>query len=178
MFLNKEDTAVLVIDIQDRLFQVMHRKEDLLKDAVKLLKGCQILNLPIVATEQYPKGLGPTLPEIKEFLDEKQIFSKMSFSGYPVVESCLQTLGRKSIILLGIEAHICVLQTCRDLLKNGYQVFVPMECVSSRSSINAHNALELMNKMGAWVTNTETILFDLLKTAEAPAFKEIAKLVK
>ena len=178
MFLNKQDTAALVIDIQDKLFQVMHRKEDLLKDVVKLLKGCQILNLPIIATEQYPKGLGPTLPEIKLFLEEKQIFPKMSFSGYPVVEGCLQTLGRKNIILLGIEAHICVFQTCRDLLKNGYQVFVHMECVSSRSPINANNALETMSKMGAWITNIETILFDLLKTAEAPAFKEIAKLIK
>ncbi|HEB73624.1 MAG TPA: isochorismatase family protein, partial [Candidatus Desulfofervidus auxilii] len=154
-------------------------KEQLLQDVIKLLKGCSIFQLPTITTEQYPQGLGPTLPEIDSFLDETNIFSKLSFSGYtPEVKDCLEKIGKKKVILIGLESHVCVFQTCRDLLKNGYQVFIPIECVSSRSPIHMHNALELMQNMGAWITNVETVLFDLLKTAQAPEFKSISSLVK
>ncbi|MCD6319909.1 MAG: isochorismatase family protein [Candidatus Desulfofervidaceae bacterium] len=179
MFLNREDALVFVVDIQEKLFNVMNRKKDLLESTVKLLKGCQIFDLPIITTEQYPQGLGSTLPQIKPFLDKEKTFSKVSFSGYiPEIKEYLKTIGRKSIILLGIEAHICVWQTCRDLLQNGYQVFVPTECISSRSPIHAHNALELMKNAGAYIVNIETILFDLLKTASASEFKAISQLIK
>ncbi len=178
MFLTQESACVLVIDFQPRLFQVMDRKEELLNNAVKLLKGCHILGIPIVATEQYPKGLGSTLPEIKEFLNEKDTYAKMSFSAYPVIKQALREVDKKDVILLGIEAHICVYQTCRDLVQSGYKVFVPYECVSSRNPAHVQNALRLMDKMGAWITNVEAVLFDLLKTAEAKEFKEIAKLIK
>jgi len=119
------------------------------------------------------------LTEIDSFLDETNIFSKLSFSGYtPEVKDCLEKIGKKKVILIGLESHVCVFQTCRDLLKNGYQVFIPIECVSSRSPIHMHNALELMQNMGAYITNVETVLFDLLKTAQAPEFKSISSLVK
>ena len=115
MFLNREDALVFVVDIQEKLFNVMNRKKDLLESTVKLLKGCQIFDLPIITTEQYPQGLGSTLSQIKPFLDKEKTFSKVSFSGYiPEIKEYLKTIGRKSIILLGIEAHICVWQRSRD----------------------------------------------------------------
>ena len=179
MYLNREETVVFIVDMQTELFKVMSRKEQLLQDVIKLLKGCSIFKLPTIATEQYPQGLGPTLPEIDSFLDETNIFSKLSFSGYiPEVKAYLKEIDKKTVILFGLESHVCVFQTCRDLLKNGYQVFIPIECVSSRSPIHMHNALELMQNMGAWITNVETVLFDLLKTAQAPEFKSISSLVK
>jgi len=159
MYLNREETVVFIVDMQTELFKVMSRKEQLLQDVIKLLKGCSIFQLPTITTEQYPQGLGPTLPEID-------------------VKDCLEKIGKKKVILIGLESHVCVFQTCRDLLKNGYQVFIPIECVSSRSPIHMHNALELMQNMGAWITNVETVLFDLLKTAQAPEFKSISSLVK
>ena len=179
MYLNREEAVVFIVDMQTELFKVMSRKEQLLQDVIKLLKGCSIFQLPTITTEQYPQGLGPTLPEIDSFLDETNIFSKLSFSGYtPEVKDCLEKIGKKKVILIGLESHVCVFQTCRDLLKNGYQVFIPIECVSSRSPIHMHNALELMQNMGAYITNIETVLFDLLKTAQAPEFKSISSLVK
>jgi len=179
MYLNREEAVVFVVDIQTELFKVMSRKKQLLQDVIKLLKGCSIFKLPTIATEQYPQGLGPTLPEIDSFLDETNIFSKLSFSGYiPEVKAYLKEIDKKTVILFGLESHVCVFQTCRDLLKNGYQVFIPIECVSSRSPIHMHNALELMRSMGAWITNVETVLFDLLKTAQVPEFKVILSLVK
>ena len=179
MYLNREETVVFIVDMQTELFKVMSRKEQLLQDVIKLLKGCSIFQLPTITTEQYPQGLGPTLPEIDSFLDETNIFPKLSFSGYiPEVKAYLKEIGKKTVILFGLESHVCVFQTCRDLLKNNYQVFIPLECVSSRSPIHMHNALELMRSMGAWITNVETVLFDLLKTAQAPEFKSISSLVK
>ena len=179
MYLNREEAIVFVIDIQEKLFNVIYQKEELLKNCLKLLKGCQILNLPILATEQYPKGLGKTLPEIKNFLKEENIFEKLSFSAYiPAVIEKLEKINKRSIILIGIEAHVCIWQTCRDLLKNNFKVFIPQECVSSRSKIHLYNALELMDKIGAYIVNVETILFDLLKTAEVPEFKAISQIIK
>jgi len=179
MYLNREEAVVFVVDMQTELFKAMSRKEQLFQEIIRLLKGLSVFKLPIIATEQYPQGLGPTLPEINSFLDEANIFTKLSFSGYiPEVKAYLKEIGKKTVILFGLESHVCVFQTCRDLLKNNYQVFIPLECVSSRSPIHMHNALELMRSMGAWITNVETVLFDLLKTAQAPEFKSISSLVK
>ena len=179
MYLNREEAVVFVVDMQTELFKAMSRKEQLFQEIIRFLKGLSVFKLPIIATEQYPQGLGPTLPEINSFLDEANIFTKLSFSGYiPEVKAYLKEIGKKTVILFGLESHVCVFQTCRDLLKNNYQVFIPLECVSSRSPIHMHNALESMRSMGAWITNVETVLFDLLKTAQAPEFKSISSLVK
>jgi nicotinamidase-related amidase len=179
VYLYKEKAVVFIVDMQERLFKTMNKKDELLKNSLKLLKGCKAFNLSIVATEQYPQGLGPSLPEIRPFLETGKTFSKLSFSGYtPQVSTHLKGLNKKDIILLGIEAHVCVWQTCRDLIQDGYQVFMPMECVSSRSYTHILNALKLMEKIGAYVTNIETILFDLLKTKENPEFRFISELIK
>ena len=179
MFLKREDTAVLVIDIQERLLKAMDNYKQLLKETIKLLKGCTILRLPILATEQYPKGLGPTVPEVASLIPDENIYSKNSFSGYiPAIKNHLNTWAKRSILLLGIEAHVCIFQTCCDLLEDGYSVYIPIECVSSRSHLHAKNALRLMDKMGAWIVNVEMVLFALLKTKDAPEFRQILDLVK
>ncbi len=179
MFLKREDTAILVIDMQEKLLKVMDRSEQLIQETTKFLKCCKVLGLPMLATEQYPKGLGHIIPEISGLIPNNNIYSKTSFSGYiPSVKACLNRWSKKSIFLLGIEAHVCVFQTCYDLLEDGYRVYIPLECVSSRNAIHAQNAIKLMDKIGAWVVNGEMVLLGLLKTKDAPEFKQILDLIK
>lgn len=179
-FINQEDSALLIVDIQEKLIPAMDNAEQMIKQASILVTGALELELPIVVTEQYPKGLGHTSPIIKSIIPSTTpIFEKMVFSAYTnEVALHLKNLNKKKIILIGIESHVCVFQTARDLLLNGYQVFLPFDCVTSRLPQVKDNALQLLASMGCTLTNSETILFDLLKEAGSPEFKAISKLIK
>jgi nicotinamidase-related amidase len=149
------------------------------KNAAVLLKVARRLGLPIVASEQYRKGLGETVPELRELLPKEPI-EKLEFScgaSKPVAREIVQT-GRKQVVVVGMEAHVCVFQTVRDLLRGGFAVFLPQDAVVSRSEENRQVGLRLSEKAGATVTSTETIVFDLLGVAGTPEFKELAPLIR
>ncbi len=174
------DTTLLVIDVQEKLFRVMHDKENLLLNLQKLLQGIQVLEVPVLVTEQYPQGLGTTLPDISSLIPGFDPVSKISFSCWQNDEfkNRLIKQNRKQILISGIEGHICVYQTACDLIKNGYQTHVVTDTVSSRTSFNRQLALDMMQQVGAWLTGTETVLFELLKAAQGDKFKKISQIVK
>jgi len=176
-----DDTVLLVIDVQGKLAQLMHHKEAFFANLEKIIKGIQVLNIPILWTEQVPDKLGPTSPEIATLLAQKaDPVAKSSFSccGHLPFMNALKALNRQQILLTGIETHICVYQTALDLLNAGYEVQVITDAVSSRTAENKHVALERMKETGATLTSTEMALFELLRVAAGPQFKEIAKIVK
>lgn len=175
----REESLLLVVDIQERLVPAMKYGEKVIKNTNILVAGAKEMNIPIVVTEQYPKGLGKTVSEISSGLDGVEVFEKTLFSACTeeLVE-CLEKWGKKKIILTGMETHVCVFQTVRDLIGLGYEVFVASDGLSSRYEENHRNGLELMKDVGAVITNTETILFDLLKIAGTSEFKVISKLIK
>ncbi|HWQ71379.1 MAG TPA: hydrolase [Desulfitobacteriaceae bacterium] len=176
-----EDSVLMVIDIQERMLPVMDHGEQVISKTVSLIKIAEKLEMPIILIEMYPKGLGKTVPEVMEHLAGVPRFEKITFSAcceIPLTEH-LKKLGRRKIIVTGMETHVCVLQTVRSLLELGYQVFLVGDAVSSRTKHNYRNALALMHDMGAVITNTETVFFDLMKQSGTPVFKELsAKYIK
>ena len=178
--LQRKQSALLIIDVQEKISAVMLDREFLLKNTVKLIKGCKVLDVPIFVTEQYPKGLGSTEADIVAALGEIAPIQKMTFSCCSAGElmAGLKKKAVKQVILTGIEAHVCVQQTALDMLANGYQVHVVRDGVSSRKSTDAEAALERLQNAGAVITTTEAALFELLERAGTPQFKEISQLVK
>lgn len=175
----REDTVLFVVDIQDRLMAVMNYKDQVIKNNVTLIKTAEEMNFPVIATEQYPKGLGPTSPELLELMDKDNIFTKNCFTAYTdQVAEKLRMLGRKKVLVTGCETHICVFQTARDLIKAGYEVFLVKDAVCSRSKENFLNGLDLIQSMGGVITNTESVLYDLLKISGTPEFKKLSQLIK
>ena len=177
--LRKENTTLLVIDIQERLMPVIDQQEQIFKNANCLIKGAEILNIPVVVTEQYPKGLGNTCTEI-ELPELPAIFEKTCFSCMQS-EQVLQQLEqaeRKSLIICGVEAHICVLKTALDALKSGFEVHVVADAVSSRTQENKQIALERLRQSGVFIVSTEMALFQLIDEAGTEQFKAISKLIK
>ncbi len=177
--LDRNKSALLVIDIQERIYKVVRKHEKLIENVLKLIKGFKILDLPIYYTEQYPKGLGPTAEVIKKELSGDAI-QKLTFS-CAGAENLFQKLKSKNIeqvIVCGIEAHVCVQQTVLDLLANGFQVNVPINAVSSRFKVDYETALKRMDKNGAEITTTESVLFELLQICGTPEFKQISSLIK
>ncbi len=174
------NTALVLIDIQGKLASLMHQREQLYRNLEILIKGAQVLELPILWLEQYPQGLGPTIPEVAGLLKDQQPLAKRCFSacGLPEFGQALRASGRRRVLLAGIEAHICVYQTCCDLLDQGYQVEVVADAVSSRTPENKKTGLDRMTQAGAVLTSVEMALFELLRVAGTPQFKEIARLVK
>jgi nicotinamidase-related amidase len=178
--LNTANTVLILIDFQERLFPVMNAKEKLLQNVVKLVKGAKALEIPVIITEQYPKGLGPTIPEIKELLPDMKPIEKVCFSccDNEAFNKSLESLKRKQVLITGIEAHICVYQTAMALARQGYEVQVVTDCVSSREPDNKAVALARMGAAGINPTTTEMALFELLKVAQGDKFKQISSIVK
>lgn len=175
-----EDTVLVVIDVQGKLARLMHEKDELFKNIRLMIQGAQILDVPILLTEQYPEGLGPTVPEIAELLQDIQPITKTAFSccGEEVFNQAFADLGREQALLVGIETHVCVWQTAHDLLASEYDVHVAADAVSSRNPDNKQIALKRMRDVGAEITCVETALFELMRIAEGPRFKEVSKLIK
>lgn len=176
----QKDTAALLIDIQERLLPVMDRKEELVSQTVKLITGLHILDIPIIPVRQYPKGLGDLIPEVRAALGEYQPVDKMTFSAWDTaaIAGRAKALGKKNLLVFGIEAHICVLQTVIDLIADGYQVILVTDCVSSRRSDDKEIALRRAEQEGALLVTAESILFELLQKAGSDTFKQISQLVK
>lgn len=178
--LKMDDTALVLIDVQGKLAKVMHESEALVKQITILIKGAQLLDIPIFWMEQYPKGLGPTTDEVKELLSREVPIDKMVFSACQseAFQSKQSELKKTSYLVAGIEAHICVYQTVSELLEDGHHVEVVVDGISSRTEANKQVAIDKMQSLGAAVTSVEMALFELMRTAEHPNFKEISKLIK
>lgn len=178
------DTTVLVIvDVQGKLARLMFDREKLFANCVVLTKTAKILDIPIIWCQQNPKALGPTIPELTELLSDDTPIDKMCFScaAHPDFLDRLNrpnSSNRRQVVICGIETHICVRQTALDLLDRDFDVHVIADAVSSRTESNKNIALSKMRDDGVSISSTEAVLFELLKTAEHPNFKEIAKLIK
>ncbi len=180
MRITKENTIGLIIDIQERLVPAMFENELLLKNCCILINGLNELGIQLVVTQQYTKGLGETAREIRDVISDFNYIEKRDFSccDEPVFAEKLKNLDTKNIIICGIESHVCVLQTAVDLKAAGYNPVVVMDCVSSRAPESIEIARERFRFEGIMMTSYESILFELTRSAAAPEFKAISKLVK
>lgn len=177
--LNQDNTFALIVDIQEKLIPVMNEYAEFITKSCQMINGLNILNIPMIVTEQYPKGLGKTIAEIHSLTEQAQLFEKTQFSSLTTEVQAIIERGRyQNIIVLGCETHICVLQTVLALLQLGLTVYVPQECVTSRTLVNKDNALQQIQAAGAVVSNIESILFQLLADAKHAQFKEISKLIQ
>jgi nicotinamidase-related amidase len=176
----QDETAAVVVDIQERLLPHIFQWEQTLKNCLKLIEGLQVLSVPIVVTQQYTKGLGATDPLIVNKIAEFSYIEKNSFSchGEPAFREKLSSLGKKTIVICGIESHVCVLQTCIDLIEGGYIPVVVEDCVSSRNPSDKVTAIVRMRQEGALITTLESLLFELTRCAGTETFRSISKLVK
>jgi len=178
--LRRREAGLIVVDIQGKLLPAIFEKERLIQNAVRLLNGAAVLGIPVLATEQYPRGLGATVPEIVSACKDFVAMDKVSFSSCEAA-GFLDALNSKSItdvILCGMETHVCVLQTTLDLIEKGYAIFVVADAVSSRSKADHQLGLTRMHDAGAVIVSTEMVLFELLGKAGTPEFKKILELVK
>jgi nicotinamidase-related amidase len=178
--LNATNTLLVIVDVQGKLAHLMHNRDSLFKNLKTAIQGAKALELPILLTEQYPEGMGQTIPEIASALDGVMPISKTSFSccGSEAFMAALDQIGRYQILLAGIEAHVCVQQTALDLMENGYEVQVLADAVSSRDPENRELAFQRMRHAGAAITSTEAALFEILRRADVPGFKQVLSLVK
>jgi nicotinamidase-related amidase len=197
------DCCLIVVDVQGKLAQLMAGKESLFKNIQILIQAAQILEIPILWCQQVPEALGPTVPEIAELLTGTRVegvppsnrgqdardtrvwrpvepINKASSSccGQEQFNAELNALGKEQVILCGIETHVCIYQTAMDLMEGGLDVTIIADAVSSRTEQNRHIALTRLAAEGAHISSTEMTLFELLKTAKHPQFKDIARLVK
>jgi nicotinamidase-related amidase len=180
--LRADDATLLVVDIQKRLLPHIARGEEVAAAAIRMIRGAGVLKLPVVTTEQYPKGIGPTVANVQEAFEPGtfRAIEKMTFSccaTEPIV-TALSQAGRSRIIVVGIEAHVCVMQTVLDLLALGYVPFVCADAIGSRHDIDRDTAIERMRQAGAVITTTESAMFELLHRAGTPEFIKILKIVK
>lgn len=180
--LNAKDSVLVLIDLQDRLFAAMPEgvRGRVTEQVNILLKVANRLAVPVIVTEQYPKGLGKTASAIQQnLLDTADVIEKTSFSCSRVKEfkQALDKTGYKQVILTGMETHICVLQTAIELQNKGYQVFVVEDAVSSRAKANQYNAIQRLRQSGVTITNVESILFEWVGDAKHPDFKTLASLI-
>lgn len=173
-------TLLLVIDVQGKLADLAWRSDTIQKNIRTLIEGMKVLDVPILATEQYPKGLGSTVPSIAVMLGDAPLIEKNSFSccGEPAFEMKLIEQHKTDIVVCGIETHVCVYQTVRDLLGLGYNVHLVTDAVSSRTEENWKLGVEVCASLGAKRTSTEMVLFQLLQNSGTDEFKAISKLVK
>lgn len=177
MILNQNDSALLIIDVQEKLVNAVFNKETVLKNAKIITKASTILDIPVFVTEQYPQGLGETIEDLKE---NAKIYTKTAFNALSDEELLneLKSYKKKQIIIFGIETHICVHQTVAALINYGFDVTVISDACGSRSEYEYQLGLKNMNQNGAKIKTTEMILFELIKGAKHPNFKEIQALIK
>lgn len=179
--LNLEDSLVLIIDVQEKLLNAVFNKEQVEKKSAIIAEAAKILGIPVVVTEQYPKGLGNTIPAVKDALaEDTEIFEKTAFSALNNEEilEAIKKHNKKQILIFGIETHICVSQTTAALRKLGYEVSVIKDACGSRAEEEYLAGLERMKDNGAYIITTEIALFEWLKGAKHPNFKAVQALIK
>ena len=178
--LTPENSMLLVIDVQEKLVNALD-KNVIVKRVSNLVKSARLLSIPVVVTEQYPKGLGQTVPEVSsEFPENTPVFEKTSFNALEEegVLDKIKSYNKKQIVICGIETHICVHQTAAALLREGFEVYVVKDACASRNKYEFKQGIELMQANGAKISCVEIVLFEWLKAAKNPCFKEIQALIK
>ncbi len=178
--IDSSECVLVLIDVQGKLAHLMHQKEKLFDNLVKIVRGAILLDVPIIWTEQTPEKMGPTIPELRDQLKNKEPIRKVSFScwGEPDFRAKLEATGRKKVLLAGIEAHICVCLTAFDLKNTGYDPMVLTDCTSSRGNEEKQAAIDQLKSASILTTCLETVLFEIMGSSEHPAFREILKLIK
>ncbi len=174
------DSAVLfVVDLQERLLAAIHESAACVEAARRMIEVARILGLPMLCTEQYPAGLGHTCSTVRQALGDLPVVEKTRFSGCvePIVQK-LRELGRSQVVVVGIEAHVCVQESVLDLLRLGYMPYVCADAVGSRRVFDRDIALDCMRQAGAVITTTESVIFEMLGEAGTDAFKAVLKIVK
>jgi len=175
-----EKTIAICVDYQEKLMPSIHEGEEVLKRAEILVKGLKTLGVPIIVTQQYTRGLGPTVEPVHSALGDYTPFEKLTFGSYddPTVKEAIDNSGRTQVLVFGTETHICVLQTALGLLESGYQVMVVDDCCSSRRASDKESGLRRAMIGGALLSCSESVLFELTHAAGSETFKAISKLVK
>lgn len=175
-----DDTAGLVIDIQEKLYPHIHEHEALARNTGVLVEGLKLLGVPLLVTQQYTKGLGPTITELMDLVGDFPVLEKTAFSccDEPEFIRILNEMRRHFILIAGIESHVCVMQTVIDLIERGYQPVLVEDCVASRKAGDKSISVRRMHKEGAIVTSYESILFELCRFSGTDQFRAISKLVK
>lgn len=180
--LDVDRAIVLVIDLQEKLMPLVRNHERIIAAAGRLLDGAKIFDLPVIATEQYPRGLGPTVEPISARLKETsaQVFEKPTFSAWaqPQIREALIARDRTQVILIGIETHVCIQQTALDLISRDYDVFVCADAVGSRVKVDHKHALHRFRQEGGHVTTIESVLFELCHRCDTPKFKAMLEVIK
>ncbi len=180
--LQADQCTLVVVDIQEKLLPPIFDKERLLRNSQLLIRLARILNVPIIATTQYAKGLGNTVPEIAALLPHSEVIDKLEFSCFGSDKFCahLKRLpgNRTTVLLCGMETHICVMQTALGALQNGYLVHVASDAVSSRTELNWKTGLERMRAAGAVISSTEMMIYELLRKSGGEAFRELLPYLK
>jgi nicotinamidase-related amidase len=178
--LKKDKAALVIVDVQGKLATLMYEKDRLFANLVRMAEGAKALDIPILWNVQLPDKLGPTIPELTEALTGMEPMSKNTFSccGNSEFSSKLKATGCSQVLLVGIETHVCVYQTAIDLLRDGFEVHLVVDAVSSRLEHNYHLAVQKIKDLGAQLTSVEMCLFEMLGVAEGDAFKKIIKIVK
>jgi nicotinamidase-related amidase len=175
--MTRNDTGLLVIDVQTKLMDKMTDRDAVVANVARLIEGAKILGIPVQATEQYPKGIGPTVPELADRLPVRP--EKLTFSccGLPEVAEQFHSRGVQRVLLAGIETHVCVQQTALELLAQGFRVYIAADAVASRKELDRELAFRRMEQSGAVLTTTEAALFEWTERAGTPEFKQISRLV-
>ena len=172
------DATLLVIDVQDKLLPLIPNRDALVRNVAFLIDGANLLQVPVHATEQYPKGLGPTTPELAKRLPERTDKVTFSCCGSEAVTDALARGGRRNVVVAGMETHVCVMQTVLDLLNRDYRVFVPVDAVAGRGALDHDVALRRLERAGAVLTTAEATLFEWLGTSAHPQFKQVSQLIQ
>ena len=180
MLISRTDCQLLIVDIQEKLASAIHDNDTVTRNAVRLLEAARLLTVPAFVSEQYVKGLGPSLPAIRAAASAAQFFEKVHFScaAEPGVLDLLRASGRPQIIICGTETHVCVLQSALGLLAAGFQVFLVADAASSRTAENRQAAIDRMRACGVQVVTTEMGLFEWLHRAASEEFRQLLPLIK
>lgn len=180
MLMDRGDSLLLVIDVQERLLPVMETPETVTDNISLLLAAAREMAVSVLVSEQYPKGLGPTVDVLRSQVEEREVLPKMAFScaGDVAIADAIAASGRRNIVICGIEAHVCVLQSALGFLRDGYGVCVTADAVSSRRADSRETALKRMASNGVEIVTTEMVVFEWLHHAGTPEFKALSKLIK
>lgn len=180
MRINRENTIGLVVDFQEKLIPAIPNKDEIIKNSLKLLEGLRLFNVPVIVTQQNTKGLGSTIPEINKAIGNFSYIEKNTFSCYrePAFIRVLNRVGKRNVIIIGVEAHICILQTALDLIYNNFTPVIIEDCIGSSNVNDKHVAVWRLRDVGSIITTSEAMLFELCRESGTDEFKKLLNIIK